>query len=86
MLNEALKFGSRYGYIRAFLNEHEIYPLMKMYIKLRKERDIPSWRAIPIEYVENIISIFKEEQSALGLNHRKEKPAPWAYTSRTGSA
>ena len=36
LLNEALNFGQRYGYIRLFLNESEIYPLMKMYIKLRK--------------------------------------------------
>jgi LuxR family transcriptional regulator, maltose regulon positive regulatory protein len=74
MLNDALKFGSRYGYKRIFLNEHEIYPLMKMYIKLRKERHIPSWSTIPIEYVENIIGIFNKEQSALGLNAEKKNP------------
>ncbi|QUW23300.1 hypothetical protein JSQ81_07125 [Sporosarcina sp. Marseille-Q4063] len=74
MLNEALKFGSRYGYIRLFLNEHEIYSLMKMYIKLRKDRHIPSWSTIPIDYVKKIMSIFTEEQSALGLNSEKKNP------------
>ncbi|MBO1913669.1 hypothetical protein J4G37_53755, partial [Microvirga sp. 3-52] len=57
LLNEALKLGSRYGYISVYLREREIYPLMKVYSKLRKERHIPSWSTTPLEYVENIISI-----------------------------
>ena len=74
LLNEALKIGQRYGYIRLFLNESEIYPLMKMYIKLRKERHIPAWSNISMDYVENILSIFTEEQSVLGLNEEKKNP------------
>jgi LuxR family transcriptional regulator, maltose regulon positive regulatory protein len=74
MLNEALKFGSRYGYIRIFLNESEIYSLMKMYIKLRKERDILSWSMIPIDYVKKIMSIFAAEQSEFGVNAENKNP------------
>lgn len=74
LLNEALKFGQRYGYLRLFLNESEIYPLIKMYIKLRKERHIPSWNTISMDYVEKIMCIFTEEQSVLGLNEEKKNP------------
>ena len=73
-LNEALKIGQRYGYIRLFLNESEIYPLMKMYIKLRKERHIPAWSTISMDYVENILSIFTVEQSVFELNEEKKNP------------
>ncbi|WP_172373057.1 LuxR C-terminal-related transcriptional regulator [Sporosarcina jiandibaonis] len=74
MLNEALKFGNRYGYIRMFLNESEIYPLMERYIELRRERHIPSWSSIPLDYVERIMNISKEEQSASGLVVEKKNP------------
>ncbi len=58
-LHEALEQGASYGYIRTFLDEVAIIPLLKKHIKMRKNRT-SSYYTVPISYVEQLIKACPE--------------------------
>ena len=75
VLHEALEVGYPYGYMRVYLNEIEIYPLIKKYMKLREENKITVWNTIPLKYVEEIIEAFDHEPLIMGATTpEKENP------------
>jgi len=55
-LHKALELGTRYGYIRTFLDEENSMPLLKNYVKIRQNNRHPHWDSVPLAYVEQLIS------------------------------
>lgn len=53
-LHEALKEGAPYGYVRTFLNEIRVIPLLKEYVKVRQQGIRAEWDAAPLNYVERL--------------------------------
>lgn len=68
VLHEALEIGYPYSYIRVYVNETELYPLINKYMKLRKTHEIISWNTIPLSYLEKIVEVFNHEPSILGAS------------------
>lgn len=54
-LHKALELGTRYGYIRTFLDEENSMPLLKKYVKIRQNNRHPHWDSVPLAYVEQLI-------------------------------
>lgn len=60
-LHEALEQGAPYGYIRTFLDEVAIIPLLKKHIKIRKNRTSSHCYSVPLAYVEQLIEASPED-------------------------
>ena len=54
-LREALEYAAPYGYIRTFLDESTVIPLLKKYVKIRKNQTSAHCYAVPLKYVEQLI-------------------------------
>ncbi len=53
--HEALEHGAPHGYLRTFLDEADVTPLLKKYLKIRKNRLSALWDSVPLSYVEQLI-------------------------------
>ena len=68
VLHEALEIGYPYSYMRVYVNETELFPLIHKYIELRKTNQIISWRTIPLNFLEEIVDAHNHEPSIVGTS------------------
>ncbi len=54
-LHEAMEQGEPYGYVRTFLDEADVVPLVKKYLQMRKNRVNVQWSSVPLSYVERML-------------------------------
>lgn len=73
VLHQALEQGAPYGYVRTFLDEVYIAPLLKKYLKIRQMSDRVQWVSVPISYVEQLVA---EVQNDTSVNQLVEKLTP----------
>ena len=60
-LHEALEQGVPYGYVRIYLDEPGIKPLLKKYLKARQTGSKQSWNSVPLHYVEKLLKDSQDE-------------------------
>lgn len=60
-LHEALELGEPYGYIRIYLDEPSVKPLLKKYLKVRQRGGKQHWDSVSLHYIENILKISQDE-------------------------
>lgn len=63
-LHEALKQGEPYGYVRTFLDESAIIPLLTKYLAIRQKKEQGHWNTVPLSYVEHIIQSGDKKKNA----------------------
>ena len=73
-LHEALEQGAPYGYVRTFLDDSRVKPLLKKYLKARQNGNNPYWKSVPLNYVEKLV--------ADGLNEARKKSVVDTLTPR----
>lgn len=54
-LHEALEWGSPYGYVRTFIDETQIFSLLRKYEKKRITNRNEQWNTVPLSYVERLL-------------------------------
>lgn len=54
-LHEAIQLGAPYGYVRTFLDEKKISPLIRTYLKERQKDENVHWQSVSLSYVEQLI-------------------------------
>lgn len=54
-LQKALEQGAPYGYVRTFLDELPVLPLLKKYLHIRQKGGSVDWNSVPITYVEQLV-------------------------------
>ncbi|WP_342513938.1 LuxR C-terminal-related transcriptional regulator [Sporosarcina sp. FSL K6-1522] len=62
-LHNALEQGAPYGYVRTFLDELRVIPLLNKYLKVRQNDSKPYWTSVPITYVEQLLMSAQNETS-----------------------
>ncbi|WP_166462366.1 LuxR C-terminal-related transcriptional regulator [Psychrobacillus vulpis] len=55
-LHEALGHGAPYGYVRTFLDEKAIIPLLKTYLNVQQTNKNLHWNFVPASYLEQLIA------------------------------
>ena len=73
-LHESLELGFPYGYMRVFLNEREMLPLIQKYIKLREKHEMAIWSNIPLDYIVKIQDTLNQEKVILEISSVNENP------------
>lgn len=72
-LHEALKQGEPYGYVRTFLDESAMIPLLNTYLEIRQKNDPVHWNTVSLSYVEHIIQSGNTKNSTLNLLTPREQ-------------
>ncbi|WP_342506725.1 LuxR C-terminal-related transcriptional regulator [Sporosarcina sp. FSL K6-2383] len=54
-LHEAMVQGERYGYIRTFIDEEEVMPLLRKYLKRRQSGISTPWDSVPLSFVKQLL-------------------------------
>nr|WP_276612732.1 LuxR C-terminal-related transcriptional regulator [Psychrobacillus vulpis] len=72
-LNEALGHGAPYGYIRTFLDEKAIVPLMETYLKVQQTNTKLHWSFVLLSYLEQLIEHRYSQGSLLDSLTPREK-------------
>lgn len=53
--HQALEQGATYEYIRTFLDENKVVPMLKKYIKIRQSNVRDQWNSVPLTYVKQLL-------------------------------
>ncbi|MET4560057.1 hypothetical protein ABIA69_001200 [Lysinibacillus parviboronicapiens] len=54
ILHEALAQGAPYYYIRTFLDEKEIQPLLNSYFKMLQDNRMTKWQPLSLHYLQHL--------------------------------
>lgn len=64
-LHEALRLGEPYGYVRTFLDESEIQPILESYVTRRQQDTSNEWHDVSIHYVLQLLDKEQKQQSLI---------------------
>ncbi|QUG39994.1 hypothetical protein KD050_11740 [Psychrobacillus sp. INOP01] len=72
-LHEALEHGAQYEYVRTFLDEEGIIPLLQLYLERRQKREYPNWNSVELSYVEQLVESKLTKSSVLDILTPREQ-------------